>query len=308
MTSLRPTQSPLPNLTVAQLEYLVAAVDAPTWAIAAANLGVSPSALSQGLGELERRVGLTLFEPRGRRRVPTPGASPVVAHARRVLAQTRDLVAWASSARRGEVGSLRVGMIDAAALHHFADALRAFRQERPDVDLRLTVAQSGELLDQLARGELDIVVCVLPGDPIPDVAAVPLLDEPLFVYGPGGVSATDPREWGPWVTFPPASLTRRVIVRALRAVDAQLEVVADSNQPEVLREMTRLGLGWTVLPAAQAERLPEPLRPATTAPLVARTLALARRSSALPHAAADALARELTGALTRRPSRPRLGS
>src|SRR5580700_5832320 len=116
------TPAALPNLTVAQLEYLAAAVDAPTWAAAAEDLGVSPSALSQGLAELERRLGLTLFEPRGRRRVPTPEAAPVVAHARRVLAQTRDLAAWASSARRGEVGSLRVGMIDAAALHHCADA------------------------------------------------------------------------------------------------------------------------------------------------------------------------------------------
>ena len=44
----------LPNLTVQQLDYLVAVVDAPTWADAAARLGVTPSALSQGLAEFER--------------------------------------------------------------------------------------------------------------------------------------------------------------------------------------------------------------------------------------------------------------
>ncbi len=278
---------------MAQLEYLAAAVDAPTWAAAAENMGVSPSALSQGLAELERRLGLTLFEPRGRRRVPTPEAAPVVAHARRVLAQTRDLATWASSARRGEVGRLRVGMIDAAALHHCADVLRSFREERPDVDLRLTVAPSGPLLDLLARGSLDVVVCVAPSDPIPDVTARRLLDEPLFVYGSGSTRTNDPSKWGPWVTFPPSSSTRQVIVRALRTLGASVEVVADSNQPEVLREMTHLGLGWTVLPAAQAEGLPNPLRPVRSSPLVSRTLVLARRSSALPHAAADGLAHNL---------------
>ena len=139
----------LPNLTVAQLEYLVAAVDAPTWGRAAEQLGVSPSALSQGIAELERRLGLVLFEPAGRRRAPAAEAGPVVDHARRVLAQTRDLVDWATQVRRGEVGPLRVGMIDAAAIDHFPDVLRRYREDHPDVDLRLVVAPSGELLLRL---------------------------------------------------------------------------------------------------------------------------------------------------------------
>jgi len=70
-----------PNLTVQQLDYLVTVVDAPTWADAAARLGVTPSALSQGLAELERRVGVPLFERDGRRRVLSAGATPVVDHA-----------------------------------------------------------------------------------------------------------------------------------------------------------------------------------------------------------------------------------
>ncbi|HJO20216.1 MAG TPA: LysR family transcriptional regulator, partial [Acidimicrobiales bacterium] len=85
----------LPNLTVQQLEYLVAAADAPTRAAAAAGLGVTPSALTQGLAELERRVGLPLFERRGRQTLLRPDAAEVLAHARRVVAATRDLARWA---------------------------------------------------------------------------------------------------------------------------------------------------------------------------------------------------------------------
>ena len=59
----------LPDISLRQLEYLVAVADAPTWSVAAERVGVSPSALSQGLGELERRIGVSLFEPDGRRRV-----------------------------------------------------------------------------------------------------------------------------------------------------------------------------------------------------------------------------------------------
>lgn len=286
----------LPNLTVAQLEYLVAAVDASTWGRAAEQLGVSPSALSQGIAELERRLGLTLFEPAGRRRVPTTDAGPVLDHARRVLAQTRDLADWATQVRRGEVGTLRVGMIDAAAIDHFPQVLRQFRGEHPDVDLHLVVAPSGDLFEQVRRGQLDLAVGVRPDDPGPDLTIVPVLDEPLYLYAPPDVGRTAPRSWGPWVTFPAGSSTRAVIIEALRAAGAPVEIVAESNQPDVLREMTRLGLGWTVLPASRAERGPTPLEPARSRPLTSRSLIVARRSSALAHAAADALEAALLAA------------
>ena len=117
----------LPDLSIRQLEYLVAVDEAATWARAAALVGVSPSALSQGLAELERRLGVALFDREGRRRQLRPAAVPVVAHARQVLGLTADLSRWAERLRRGVAGRVRLGMIDAAAVVHFPEHLRAFR-------------------------------------------------------------------------------------------------------------------------------------------------------------------------------------
>ncbi len=257
---------------------------------------MSPSALSQGIAELERRLGLTLFEPSGRRRIPTADAGPVFDHARRVLAQTRDLVDWAAQVRRGEVGTLRVGMIDAAAIDHFPDVLRRYRDDHPEVELHLVVAPSGELLEQVRRGELDLAVGVRPHEAGTDLTITPVLDEPLYVYGPANAHPGAARHWGPWVTFPDGSSTREVIIEALRDAGAPVEIVAESNQPDVLREMTRLGLGWTVLPASRAERGPTPLEPIRPKPLTSRSLIVARRSTALAHPAADALEKALLAA------------
>src|SRR5690606_30514222 len=149
-----------PNLTVQQLEYLVAVSRADSWADAAAAVGVSPSALSQGLAELERRVGVTLFERDGRRRRLAPDAAEVLAYAEAVVARTRDLAKWVDERRDGRVGRVRVGMIDAAAVHHLSEELRRFRRDRADLDLRLTVAPSGVLMTELRRAALDLVVCV----------------------------------------------------------------------------------------------------------------------------------------------------
>ena len=72
----------LANVTTSQLEYLVAAMSEPTWKHAAAVVGVSPSALSQGITELERRLGARLFDKQGRRRVPTAEANAALLSAR----------------------------------------------------------------------------------------------------------------------------------------------------------------------------------------------------------------------------------
>ena len=167
--------TPLPNLSVTQLQYLVAVAEAGSWADAASALGVSQSALSQGLAQLQRRIGVTLFERDGRRQVMAAHAQPVLEHARRVLATTADLVDWAEMHHRGAVGRLRVGMIDAAAVDHFPHHLRRYRQRFPDVDLHLTVAPSSQLLAALRQGHIDIAVCVESGQD--DLPVTPLVDE-----------------------------------------------------------------------------------------------------------------------------------
>lgn len=280
--------TPLPDLSVRQLEYLAAVADAPTWSAAAAGLGVSTSALSQGLAELERRLGVAVFERVGRRKLLAPHARPVLEHARRVLALSGDLADWAERTRHGSVGRIRVGMIDVAALVHLAEPLRRFRSDRPDVDLRLVVAPSGELLPQLRRGDLDLAVCV--HDDIADLVADDLLSEALSVFGPAGTRTGPPSTWGPWVLFPAESRTRELVDEGLQRLGAPLDVVAESNQPDVLREMVRLGLGWTVLPDAQAGTGPDPLERLVARPVATRHLALHRRRDSLLPPAADDLA------------------
>jgi DNA-binding transcriptional LysR family regulator len=267
----------LPDLSIRQLEYLVAVADSATWAAAAGDLGVSPSALSQGLAELERRVGVPLFDREGRRRVFRPTAAPVLDHARQVVALTGDLARWSQRTRSAQTGQVRVGMIDAAAVNHLPGHLRGFRASHPDLQLRLKVQPSGALFEDLVSGDLDLVVAVEPDVTPPGVELTPLLTERLAIYRPDGGRAGPPERWGPWVLFPEGSHTRVVIADALRRAGAPIEVVAESHQPEVLREMVTMGLGWTVLPTAQAESGESPLRRAKV--LTNRRLVIGLRSN-----------------------------
>lgn len=281
----------LPDISIRQLEYLVAVAEAETWAAAAASVGVSPSALSQGMAELERRVGVDLFERDGRRRRFRSSAQPVLDHARQVVSLTGDLAAWSGRLRSAQSGRVRVGMIDVAAVRHFPEVLRAFRSERAGVDLRLSVAPSATLLDGLRAGHLDLVVCVEPPNPLPGIETQELLTEPLVVHASTGAELGRASGWGPWVLFPEGSYTREVTAERLTELGAPLVVAAESHQPDVLLEMVALGLGWTVLPATADEDLPNDVQLGPE--LLRRTLVLARRSASIHDPAVDELANRL---------------
>ncbi len=271
--------APLPDLTIRQLEYLVAVADEPTWALAAHRVGVSPSALSQGLAELERRIGVPMFESQGRRRVLRRSAMPVLDHARQLISLTRDLVDWSERVREAREGRVRVGMIDVAAVVHCTEVIAAFRRARADVDLTLSVAPSGKLLDDLRNGELDLVVCIEPPVPRAGLEVDELRRESLAVMAPPGTVIGEPPTWGPWLTFPAGSHTRELILAALLRRGASAVIAAESHQPEVLAQMVRLGLGWTVLPAAVSIGGPDTI--VVGPEIVERVLVLARRAGTL---------------------------
>lgn len=282
-------QDPLPQISLQQLDYLHTIANSPTWAEAASKLHVSPSALSQGIAELERRLGVSLFERQGRRRLPAANAMEVFRYAERVIAQSHDLNRWLSDHTSGRTGRVRVGMIDVAAVQYFPDVLRTFRSEQPGASLTLTVAPTTRLVEQMRAGDLDLAVGVLTDGALTGMTLEPLLSEAMCLYAPHGRRLGPPANWGPWVSFPEGSRTRSLVAAALAEEGAPFDVVAESHQPDVLREMVHLEVGWTVLPEAQAESGMNPLPRSRRKPLLRRTLALIRPMERVANPAADLL-------------------
>ncbi len=321
----------LPNLSVHQLLYVQEAARANTWTEAADRLGVSQSALSQGVAEVERRLGVTLFDRRGRLRRPTTELAAVLPVAEQVLAAIDDLDRRLVELATGTRGTLRIGMIDTAALGSLALPLAQYRRDYPHVATTLVVEPSVPLAEKVANGVLDLAAVVIP-NPVIDADAAhfhvqTLAEEPIYVYAPTAAQArSNPNAWGPWVSYPSGSQSRLLIEKALVSKGASVNVVAESSNPDVLRQMVRLGVGWCALPRDVAEPTTQPTTQPTTRPsertraqrsdkrtpggavgepigfarvagppLTHRTLALVRRNDALPNGAADALVALLLG-------------
>lgn len=284
----------LPNLTIHQLLYVREVFRTPTWTEAASALGVTQSALSQGIAEVERRLGTPLFERRGRVRLPTAAGEALRFVADDVVALVDDLARRLVELDTGTSGTLRIGMIDTAALGFLAAPLAEFRRTFSKVRTSLVVEPSVALTERVAAGELDAAVVVIPNAALArgitdDRFNVQTLeDEAIFVYAPPDTLVGTAATWGPWVTYPAGSQTQRLISRALGALGVTVDIVAASSNPDVLRQMVRLGVGWCALPASVAESGPEPLTRAQIQPIVHRTIALVRRRTALSNGALDA--------------------
>ena len=285
-----PPRAPIPAIRVQQLAYLREIGRADSLTEAAGRLGLSQPALSQSLSDLERQVGVPLFERSGRRRVLTEAGRLAVLAASEVLERLDALRDRLDAGARGEAGTLRVGMIDAASLYLLPEAIRGFRQAHAAVDLRLVVDTSEELLRRLRGFDLDVAFVVGPAEE--DLSGVVVVEEDLHLYRSPD-SASDVRS-AEWALYPAASRTRQLIEEALSREGIRPRVTLESTNPEILRQMVALGLAWSVLPAAVGDRAAFPdtaseLVRVREAPLVRRTLVAVRRLTAPPDARVDAL-------------------
>ena len=235
----------LSSLSIRQLRYLDAVADGQTFSDAADRLFVSQSALSQGLARLEDLVGVPLFESDGRRRRLTDPGRALAASAQLALGEMDRMAADLEARSLGQRGLLRLGMIDAAALYLFPNAIADFRRAHPEVDVRINVKGSDDCLRRLAAFQDDVSIVVGPARGFDTVRVG---EEAFHLYGPGQTPSPD----ATWVLYPSDSHTRALIDEGLRRSGHRASVVGESGNPEVLRQLAILNESWTVLPRTVA--------------------------------------------------------
>jgi DNA-binding transcriptional LysR family regulator len=271
------------NLHLQQLLYLREVALRGSITSAAEALHVSQPALSQALAELTRRLNVPLFERSGRSRRLTEAGQEALRFAEETLARASDLERRLEMLRCGTAGLLSVGMIDAASLYVLPDVIRRYRDAYPDVELRVIVERSADLLRRLRSFELDIAFVVGPLDEA-DLVSVEILREPLTIYGP--LSDSGPPESARWVLYPTGSRTRRIIDQAFARLGLNPSITLESDNPAVLHQMVVMGLGWSVLPPAVGDAAPSGVRQGEQ--LAVRPIHAARRKTDPPDARANA--------------------
>ena len=165
------------------LRYFVAVAEELHFRRAAERLHMSQPPLSQQIRQLEEEVGAQLLTRNQRKVELTAAGAAFLVRAREILAAVEDASRQARRVQRGEVGRLAVGFVGSAMYSFVPELLRAFREQAPDIGLRLHEMGTTEQLRQLDDGRLDVGFLRTPGR-WPGLSFETVLEEEIVVAMP----------------------------------------------------------------------------------------------------------------------------
>lgn len=177
-------------ITLRQLRYLASLARHRHFGRAAADCSVTQPALSMQIRELEREVGAELVERRPGEIELTELGREIAERAEAILTASRDLVDFARH-RDPLSGHLKLGIIPTLAPYVLPRVLPRLQQAHPGLRLEMRETQTRNLIEELARGDLDCVMLALPVEGGADVETLPLFEDAFLLALPATEALPD---------------------------------------------------------------------------------------------------------------------
>ena len=172
-------------MELASLRYLLAVIEAGSFAKAAGKLGVKASTLTRKVTSLEDELGLTLLERRRSGIRMTSGGAIVTVEIRRMLVDLEAVTKAARCNGAGKVGEFRFGVRMPPVGEPLKGLLERWHREHPQVELTLWEMSDHDLFTAIENRQLDVALVAGYSD-WPNVVSQRLYRERLFAAMPVG--------------------------------------------------------------------------------------------------------------------------
>lgn len=224
------------------LATFLAVADTGSFTRAAERLGLSQPTVSQHVARLEKAAGRTLVDRDTRQVRLTDNGDAMAGFARSILAAHAAADSYFSgTAMRGR---LRFGVADDLAITQLPSILRDFRQAYPQINLELTVSQSGPLYRRLKAGLLDLIFIkqalgAAEGDRVStdDLVWMGLDKAELGVDDPV-----------PLIAYHDPSISRQMAIDALEGAGRVWRITCNTREVNGVLAAVRAGLGVAPFP------------------------------------------------------------
>ena len=225
------------------LRSLIAVADHGSVTEAASVIGLSQSALSRRLAQLDEVFGTPMLERVGRGAALTPLGKLVVAEGRPILERYQRLREQVQEHLALERGIVRVGGGATAVAFVLPKAIAAFRRRNPEVVFQVREAGSREIEAAVTRDELDLGIVTSPVLH-PELQQVPWVrDEIKLVAAKQHPLAKKARvpltalHGQNMIGFEAGSAIRRLIDTALRSAGVEVNVVMELRSVAAILRM-----------------------------------------------------------------------
>lgn len=227
---------------------------------AAEALNISQPAVSKGVRELESQLGCVLMERNPGGIGLTEAGSLLLAHAVDLFAVERRAEEDLQSLRGLAQGELHVGASTTIATYVLPRILGAFQDAHPDLQLRLTSANTQEVVERLLAREIDVALVEGPVEHPSLTAHDWLSDDLVVIVAPDHPLAQMRKTLVPadldqvrHIVREPGSGTGEVVTAALEACGIRPERVMEVGSTEAIKQVVAAGLGIAMVSAAAAK-------------------------------------------------------
>lgn len=271
---------------------------------AAAALGYTPSAVSQQIAKLERETRTVLLERVGRRVRLTAEARRLAETAQELMAIVERAEAGIERCRSVPSGRLTVAAFASAARGLMPQVLADLAGRHPELEVRLREIDPHESVGMVAKGALDMAVAhdwdVAPMSVPPGVERAVIGDDRSTLLVPekhpfAGRDSVRREELAGerWVCQPPGRVCHEWLLRTLRAVGDEPEIVHHADENPTLVALVAAGLGIALIPRLGRGPLPPGAVEVRLDPVPVRRLYALWRSGASGRPAITATVRAL---------------
>lgn len=164
-------------------KYVCTLAECKSLTRAAERLYISQPALSVYISNLEKSLGIPLFDRSGKRFTLTYAGEQYVAKARQMLLLEREFNEELERIVAERLGRIRLGVSQRRGSHFIPPVLAEYESQHPDVDVVLREGNLTDMNDMLRNGELDLVV-MNREDIAAELAVQPLFQEEFLAVAP----------------------------------------------------------------------------------------------------------------------------
>lgn len=239
------------NVSFRQLRAFVLIAESSSFTRTAELLHLSQPALSYTIRKLEESLGLQLLARNTRMVELTPAGRHFLAQARRMLRDMEDAVRDARETLALTRGIIRLGALPTAAASFLPQAIAAFAQLHPGIEVHLRDGRAGEILGWLQSGEVEAGITSSPAEGL-SLNFEPLLDDNLVLLVQEDAKRRSQWQRLPYIALTPDTSIRPLADAALRHLGMQPTPVWEVAHMSSVVALVREGLGFSLLPASCA--------------------------------------------------------
>ncbi|MEN9580706.1 MAG: hypothetical protein RJA70_3715 [Pseudomonadota bacterium] len=148
-----------------RLKLFLKTVDTGTVSGAGREAHLTQPAVSRSLKLLEEEMGAVLFHRDGRRLLLTAAGRALVPSARNLVRDAERAQLAVQRASKEAYFDLRVGAVDSIGSHVLPAALTDLQTAHPELNLKLWMARTQELLERVEQGTLDLAFVAYSAPP-----------------------------------------------------------------------------------------------------------------------------------------------